>query len=230
MKFLGASFAEWISRGDKRRQRILPSILFACFFGVSLWTATEEPEHNNLTVEEVETLNVGDTAWLLTASAFVLFMTPGLSFFYGGMVRAKNVLSTMFQGFFVMAIISVVWVIVGFSLAFGDSLSGYMGHPSTFYMLRHVGGAPTALSGTIPLALFAIFQMKFALITPALIIGMVDMLWQLGIFRMVLSLFACRVFRGAHPVVCTGAILCSVQRDHLLSHCPHDLASRGHSA
>ncbi len=113
-----------------------------------------------------------DVAWLLTASAFVLFMTPGLAFFYGGMVQRKNVIATMFQSFIAMAAISVLWVVVGFSLAFGPSLGGLIGNPLTYFMFRNVGGATHAdLSPTIPLLLFAMFQLKFAIITPALITG-----------------------------------------------------------
>ncbi len=117
-------------------------------------------------------INTGDTAWMLTATALVLLMTPGLSFFYGGMVDRRNVLSTMLQSFIAMGLVSILWVTVGFSLAFGDSLGGIIGDPRTFFMFRDVGEAshPT-LSPTIPLALFALFQLKFAIITPALITG-----------------------------------------------------------
>jgi Amt family ammonium transporter len=117
-------------------------------------------------------INTGDTAWMLTATALVLLMTPGLSFFYGGMVRPKNVISTMLQSFIAMSLVSLVWVVVGFSLAFGDSVGGMIGDPRTYFMLSGVGGAPHPdLSPTIPLALFALFQLKFAIITPALITG-----------------------------------------------------------
>ncbi|UPT73100.1 MAG: ammonium transporter [Elusimicrobiota bacterium] len=114
----------------------------------------------------------GDVAWMLTATALVLLMTPGLSFFYGGMVQRKNVISTMLQSFIAMGVVSLLWVIVGFSLSFGESLGGFVGSPATFFMFRGVGGATHAdLAPTIPLALFALFQLKFAIITPALITG-----------------------------------------------------------
>jgi Amt family ammonium transporter len=117
-------------------------------------------------------INAGDTAWMLTATALVLLMTPGLSFFYGGMVDRRNVLSTMLQSFIAMGLVSIVWVTVGFSLAFGDSIGGLIGDPRTFFMFRGVGESThSALSPTIPLALFALFQLKFAIITPALITG-----------------------------------------------------------
>ncbi len=121
-------------------------------------------------------LVTGDVAWMLTATALVLLMTPGLAFFYGGMVNPKNILSTMLQSFIAMGVISVIWVVVGFSLAFGDSIGpegyGLFGNPATFFMFRNVcGSTDPNLSPTIPLALFAMFQLKFAIITPALITG-----------------------------------------------------------
>ncbi len=123
-----------------------------------------------------------NVAWMITATIFVLMMTPGLSFFYGGMVRAKNVISTMLQSFIVMGVVSVIWVIFGFSLAFGEDLCHVIGNPSTFFMFDNVGVTNVTDSAaewtqigiattTIPLALFALFQMKFAIITPSLITG-----------------------------------------------------------
>ncbi len=117
-------------------------------------------------------INSGDTAWMLTASGLVLLMTPGLSFFYGGMVNGKNIISTMLQSFIAMGLISVLWVVVGFSLAFGNSIGGLIGDPRTFLMFTNMGTATNPdLSPTIPLVLFALFQLKFAIITPALITG-----------------------------------------------------------
>jgi Amt family ammonium transporter len=122
--------------------------------------------------QSAASISAGDTAWMLTATALVLLMTPGLSFFYGGMVDRRNVLSTMLQSFIAMGLVSIVWVTVGFSLAFGDSMGGLIGDPRTFFMFRGVGESPHPhLSPTIPLALFAIFQLKFAIITPALVTG-----------------------------------------------------------
>jgi len=119
-----------------------------------------------------EGLNSGDTAWLLTSAAFVLLMTPGLAFFYGGMVNPKNVISTMLQSFVAMGIISILWVVVGFSMAFGDSIGGFVGDPRTFFMFNGVlDHAPWSLATSIPFVLFAFFQLKFAVITPALFTG-----------------------------------------------------------
>ncbi|WP_321330868.1 ammonium transporter [uncultured Bacteroides sp.] len=117
-------------------------------------------------------VNYADVAWMITATIFVLMMTPGLSFFYGGMVRQKNVISTILQSFIAMGVISIVWVVFGFSLAFGTDIGSFVGNPATFFMFNGVGAKTNELlSPTIPLALFALFQMKFAIITPSLITG-----------------------------------------------------------
>lgn len=122
--------------------------------------------------ELAHTIDKADTAWMIVATAFVLFMTPGLSFFYGGMVSFKNVISTMLQSFIALGVISLLWYLVGFSLAFGDSIGGIIGDPTTYFAFRNVGLNPhPALSPTFPFLLFALFQLKFAIITPALITG-----------------------------------------------------------
>lgn len=119
-----------------------------------------------------EGLDTGDIAWMLVASAMVLLMTPGLAYFYGGMVNNKNVISTMLQSFIAMGVISLLWVTVGFSLAFGDSIGGIVGNPATYFMFGGVmESKPWPLAPTIPLLLFAFFQLKFAVITPALVTG-----------------------------------------------------------
>ena len=117
-------------------------------------------------------INAADTAWMLTSTALVLLMTPGLAFFYGGMVSKKNVISTMLQSFISMAVVSILWVMFGFSLAFGDSIGGIIGDPRSFFMMNgSMGDEPWKLAPTIPLVLFAFYQLKFAIITPALITG-----------------------------------------------------------
>lgn len=145
------------------------SIAFGTLFVLSLLGAFWP--YTNQTITGGPT-NSADIAWMLTASALVLLMTPGLSYFYGGMVSSKNVISTMLQSFIAMGIISILWVVFGFSLAFGDSIGGIIGNPFTYFMFNGVGGEThPGLSPTIPLMLFAMFQMKFAIITPALITG-----------------------------------------------------------
>ena len=89
-------------------------------------------------VMPTEGLDTGDTAWMIVASGLVLLMTPGLAYFYGGMVNHKNVISTMLQSFIAMGVISVIWIVFGFSLAFGDSLGGWIGDPRTFFMFNGV--------------------------------------------------------------------------------------------
>ncbi|MDQ3107367.1 MAG: ammonium transporter [Actinomycetota bacterium] len=121
-------------------------------------------------------IDSGNTAWVLVSAALVLFMTPGLAFFYGGMVRAKNVLGMLMQNFFAMGLISVIWSAVGFSLAFGDG-GKFIGNLD-FAFLKDLNNADTVLPGyvddfalTIPVLAFVAYQMMFAIITPALITG-----------------------------------------------------------
>lgn len=117
-------------------------------------------------------MNSGDTAWVLTASALVLLMTiPGLAFFYGGLVRRKNVLSVLMQCFTIVCVISLQWMLFGYSLAFGPSINGIIGNLD-WMGLAGVGAAPNPdYAATIPHSVFMIFQAMFAIITPALIIG-----------------------------------------------------------
>ena len=116
--------------------------------------------------------NTGDIAWMLMSTALVLIMTPGLAFFYGGMVTKKNVISTMLQRIICMVIVTILWGIFGFSLAFGNDVHGVIGNPGTYFMMKGMmGNATWKLAPTIPLLLFAMYQLKFAIITPALITG-----------------------------------------------------------
>lgn len=117
-------------------------------------------------------LNSGDTGFMMIATAFVFFMTPGLAFFYGGLVRRKNVLNTMISSFFIMGLASLMWVLVGYSLSFSGNCGGVIGNLKSFCM-NNVGWEPGAYADGIPAFLFAAFQMMFAIITPALITGSV---------------------------------------------------------
>ena len=118
-------------------------------------------------------MDSGDTAWLLMSTALVMIMLPGLALFYGGLVRRKNVLSTIMHSFFGLALVSVVWVIVGFTLAFGPDVNGLgLIGGLDFAFFNGVGLEPSAVyATTVPFVLFAGFQMMFAAITPALITG-----------------------------------------------------------
>ena len=132
------------------------------------------------TFNDASAINYADVAWLLTSSCLVLIMTPGLSFFYGGMVGKKNVISTMLKSFICLGVISLLWVTVGFSLSFGTPIGitidnnyyGIIGNPFDFAFFNQVEVLPHKILGsTIPFILFALFQMKFAVITPAIITG-----------------------------------------------------------
>lgn len=150
-----------------RKLAIVPFILLVLVAVLALFFG-----HNPTEIKAHPQIDTGDTAWMLTAAALVLIMTPGLAFFYGGMVRKKNVISTMLQSFICMAIVSMIWVVVGFSLAFGDSIGGIIGNPKTFFLMNGVlEGDPWKLAPTVPLAVFAFFQLKFAIIAPALVTG-----------------------------------------------------------
>jgi Amt family ammonium transporter len=119
----------------------------------------------------MDAINAGDTAWILVATALVMMMTPALAFFYGGMVRKKNLLSTINLSFITVGLISLQWVLVGYTLAFGTSLGGLIGSLN-FFGLSNVGAEPNAdYAPTIPHLAFAAYQMMFAIITPALITG-----------------------------------------------------------
>ena len=116
-------------------------------------------------------INLADSAFIMICSAMVFFMTPGLAFFYGGMVRRKNVLNTIMSSFFICGLASVMWVLIGYSLSFGDDIHGFIGGLN-FLGLNGVGADPnSAYAENLPQLLFATFQMMFSIITPALITG-----------------------------------------------------------
>ena len=114
-------------------------------------------------------IDSGTTAWMLTSTALVLLMIPGLAMFYGGLVRTKNVLGTMMHSFSAMAIIGVIWTVCGYAMAFGDSIGGVVGWDPNKVMLSGID--QTIMDGGIPEYVFAMFQGKFAIITPAIIAG-----------------------------------------------------------
>ena len=154
------------------------------------------------------TINAGDTAWVLIASTLVLMMTPALAFFYGGMVRKKNILSTLNLSFIIMSLLSVQWVLYGYSLAFGSNLGGIIGGLN-FLGLSGVGASPNAeYAPTIPHLAFAAFQMMFAIITPALITGAFVERVRFKTFLVFSLLWATLVYDPvAHWVWGTGGVL-----------------------
>ena len=118
--------------------------------------------------------NGADIAWILVATALVFLMTPGLAFFYGGMVHRKNVISTMIKSVVATGVVTIIWVTVGYSLCFGESIGGWIGNPTTHLFMKGISsGAPWSLAPTIPIGLFALFQLMFAIITPGLVVGAV---------------------------------------------------------
>ena len=145
-------------------------------------------------------MDAGSIAWLLTASALVLFMTPGLAFFYGGLVRAKNVLNLMMQCFMVMGLVSITWVLWGYSIAFGPSIGGFIGNPITHLGLNGIIGAEAQS--------FAMFQMMFAIITPALIVGAVADRFKFSTLIVFVALWSTLVYSPiAHWVWASGGWL-----------------------
>ncbi len=142
-----------------------------------------------------ENYNAADTTWLLVATALVFLMTPGLAFFYGGMVHRKNVISTMIKSVVAAGIVGVIWIVVGFSLAFGDSIGGFIGDPTTYLFFKGVNsGEPWSLAPTIPKTLFAFFQLMFAIITPGLVVGAVAERIRFTSYILFIALFSLLVY------------------------------------
>ncbi len=154
------------------------------------------------------TLDTGNTAWMLTSTALVLLMTiPGIALFYGGMVRKKNVLATVMQSFAVTCLISIVWMVIGYSLAFrdGGSMNAWIGGMDRFML---TGMGVEALSGTIPESVFFTFQMTFAIITPALICGAFADRMKFSSMLVFLGLWSIVVYSPiCHWVWATGGVL-----------------------
>ena len=143
--------------------KILKTAPYLCILGILItvdttWAAENKPK-----------LDTGDTAWLLTSTAIVLLMTiPGVALFYAGMARKKNVLSVLMQSFTITCLISIIWMVAGYSLAFSKGESAYVGNLDLAFLDHLTVGA---INGTIPDSLFVVFQMTFAVITAALITG-----------------------------------------------------------
>lgn len=150
-------------------------------------------------------IDTGDTAWVLISAALVFVMTPGLAFFYGGMVRSKNVLTTIMQSFFIVAMISVEWVILGYAMTFGTDINGFIGS------LDKIGLAGVGLNvlenGTIPELAFVAFQCMFAVITPALITGAFAERMRFAAFAVLILLWAIFIYNPMAHWVWGGGFL-----------------------
>lgn len=151
---------------------VVAALAVMALFHIDPAFAQEAPEAIAQAAEEAApTLDTGDTAWMLTSTAIVLMMTiPGLALFYGGMVRKKNVLSVVMQAFAITCLVTIIWMVAGYSLAFteGGGLNAYIGGLSKAFL---AGVGKDTLQGTIPESVFFTFQLTFAIITPVLIIG-----------------------------------------------------------
>lgn len=153
------------------------------------------PAADYVPTESEAQYSTADIAWVLTSAALVFLMTPGLAFFYGGMVHRKNVISTMIKSVVAAGVVGVLWVVCGFSLAFGDSIGGMIGNPLTYLFYSGVksgpawGGAPT-----IPLLLFSLFQLMFAIITPGLVVGAVAERIRFTAYILFIALFSLLVY------------------------------------
>ncbi|MBN1460612.1 MAG: ammonium transporter, partial [Armatimonadetes bacterium] len=138
-------------------------------------------------------MDSGDTGFLLVSAALVMLMTPALGLFYGGMVRQKNVLGTIMQSFFALGLVSVIWAVVGYTLAFGPGGGKFVGS-MTWAFLRGVGQEPSQYADTVPHMAFMVFQLMFAVITPALITGAFAERMRFGSFLVFVALWSVLVY------------------------------------
>lgn len=139
--------------------------------------------------------NSSDIAWVAVSAALVFLMTPGLAFFYGGMVHRKNVISTMMKSVVAAGVVSVLWIFVGFSLCFGEDIGGFIGNPTTHMFYKDVAsGEPWVGAPTIPKTLFSVFQLMFAIITPGLVVGAVAERIRFTSYILFIALFSILVY------------------------------------
>lgn len=155
----------------KTAKQILPFVLLTI---VALIAMFVKPTADFVPGASDPQYNSADIAWVMVSTALVFLMTPGLAFFYGGMVNRKNVISTMIKSVVAAGLVGVLWIVCGFSLAFGESINGIIGNPATYAFYHGVkSGAAWPAANTIPLTLFSLFQLMFAIITPGLVVGAV---------------------------------------------------------
>src|SRR6187402_333840 len=147
-----------------RAKQILPFILLVVIAIIAMFI---KPAADYVPGPNETQYSPSDIAWVLVSTTLVFLMTPGLAFFYGGMVNRKNVISTMIKSVVAAGVVGILWIVCGFSLAFGESVNGFIGDPTTFAFFHSVKGhAAWPLANTIPLTLFSLFQLMFAIITP----------------------------------------------------------------
>ena len=185
---------------------VLPLLILGFSFCIPLRLAAAETQVQAM--PPVAAINNGDNAWMLVSAALVLMMTaPGLVLFYGGLVRNRSVLSTMMHSFILMSVISILWMIFGYSMAFGEGNS-FVGNPLQYFMLHGVGKVPQPdYAPTIPQETFMLFQMMFAIITPALISGAIAERMKFSAYLVFVILWATIVyFPLAHMVWGKGGI------------------------
>jgi ammonium transporter, Amt family len=173
-------------------KKVLPFIILVALALVAMFS---KPEADYVPAADGPQYSAADIAWVLISTALVFLMTPGLAFFYGGMVHRKNVISTMIKSVVAAGIVGVLWITVGFSLSFGESINGLIGSPSTYLFFNGVkSGAAWPLANTIPLTLFALFQLMFAIITPGLVVGAVAERIRFTAYTLFIILFSLLVY------------------------------------
>ena len=176
----------------KTAKQIFPFVLL---LAVALGAMFVKPLADFIPGEKDPQYSNADIAWVLVSTALVFLMTPGLAFFYGGMVNRKNVISTMIKSVVAAGIVGILWIVCGFSLAFGDTIGGFIGNPTTFAFFHNVKGhAAWPLANTIPLTLFSLFQLMFAIITPGLVVGALAERIRFTSFILFIVLFSLLVY------------------------------------
>ena len=176
----------------KTAKQIIPFVLLVVVALVAMFV---KPVADYVPGEKDPQYSSADIAWVLVSTALVFLMTPGLAFFYGGMVNRKNVISTMIKSVVAAGVVGILWIVCGFSLAFGESVNGFIGDPTTFAFFHSVKGhAAWPLANTIPLTLFSLFQLMFAIITPGLVVGALAERIRFTSFILFIVLFSLLVY------------------------------------
>src|SRR6186713_2151358 len=176
----------------KTAKQIIPFVLLVAVALVAMFV---KPIADYVPGEKDPLYNSADMAWVLISTALVFLMTPGLAFFYGGMVNRKNVISTMIKSVVAAGVVGILWIVCGFSLAFGESVNGFIGDPTSNLFFEGVNsGAPWSLGPTIPLGLFSLFQLMFAIITPGLVVGALAERIRFTSFILFIVLFSLLVY------------------------------------